>query len=498
MNKRVFWILLFIILIAAAAPRMIELLNHNYLFGYDQGEYYENVRKMFVEHKATLIGIKVGGMGGFFQGPGWLYLLAIPFWLMHGDPYGGMILMFLISMVSIFTAIWWVSKKFDAVTGLLVGLTLTLSPALVSQARFIWPPFPVTLLTVIFLYCMFQVFSKKSTYFVGAVLSLTAIMNFEMATFGTWFAANIPLFVYLFVKKLIKIKDVLLSVLGGLIIFSPLIIFDLRHNFISLKGMINIFANPSTEHKVTWLYRRIMYINHWAIFNGNFSSTFNWPLKFSLVFFIILILVSIPYLLDKNNSQSKKHFLLYLIITPFLLFTIFLFYTWPMWEWWILQLIVIYCFWFGILCGYYWQKHIIGKIIVIALMLMSFWVYLNRTIFFYKYDYPDYGGTHKIKGVVDAIGRIYQDAGGKPFNLLSFTPPVYTYAFDYVAWWYGTGHYGYVPGNKKEGTFYLLMEPDPSKPYSYNGWLETVIKTGTIIKTDTLPSGFIIQKRQAE
>lgn len=55
--------------------------------------------------------------------------------------------------------------------------------------------------------------------------------------------------------------------------------------------------------------------------------------------------------------------------------------------------------------------------------------------------------------------------------------------------------YGYVPSKDKTGTFYLLIEPDPHKPWTYKGWLETVIKTGRVLKTVELPTGFIIQKR---
>ena len=40
------------------------------------------------------------------------------------------------------------------------------------------------------------------------------------------------------------------------------------------------------------------------------------------------------------------------------------------------------------------------------------------------------------------------------------------------------------------------MEPDPSRPTSYKGWQETVIKTGKIIETRTLPSGLIVEKRK--
>jgi hypothetical protein len=43
--------------------------------------------------------------------------------------------------------------------------------------------------------------------------------------------------------------------------------------------------------------------------------------------------------------------------------------------------------------------------------------------------------------------------------------------------------------------FYLLIEPDGAKPWSYKGWEETVVKTGTVVWQKTLPSGFIVEKR---
>jgi hypothetical protein len=53
--------------------------------------------------------------------------------------------------------------------------------------------------------------------------------------------------------------------------------------------------------------------------------------------------------------------------------------------------------------------------------------------------------------------------------------------------------YHYVPYAEKKGTFYLLINPDNQKPWSYEGWMETVIKTGDIISTNKLPrSGFIV------
>jgi hypothetical protein len=73
--------------------------------------------------------------------------------------------------------------------------------------------------------------------------------------------------------------------------------------------------------------------------------------------------------------------------------------------------------------------------------------------------------------------------------------PIYTYPYDYLFKTYGKETYGYVPGSEKKGLVYLIIEPDGSKPWTYKGWLETVIVGGDIISTTTLGTGHIIQKR---
>ena len=112
-----------------------------------------------------------------------------------------------------------------------------------------------------------------------------------------------------------------------------------------------------------------------------------------------------------------------------------------------------------------------------------------------RYDYWDVGGIAKIKGKRASIDYIYHDAGGKPFSEFTFMPPIYTYPYDYLFLTYGKKTYGYVPGKEKKGLVYLLIEPDGSKPWTYKGWLETVIAGGDIIDTTTVPTGQIVQKR---
>src|SRR3989344_8549760 len=99
------YILLFSALISGIALRSVEVINKNFLFGFDQGRDYLAVKNIVVDHKLTLIGSEIGagvsGFRGIFHGPFYYYLLALPFIIFKGDPYGGMILMFILGITAI-------------------------------------------------------------------------------------------------------------------------------------------------------------------------------------------------------------------------------------------------------------------------------------------------------------------------------------------------------------------------------------------------------------
>lgn len=493
MNKK-FLIVAFLIIIVAALPRMIEVIGGNYLFGFDQGLFYLDVKKIVVDHKFTLIGSFSGGQGGLFQGPGWYYLLSIPFFLANGDPMGGMIMMLLIGLLTVALSIYFAFKMFGKRTAIFIGFLIATSGAMISQSRFIWPPFPVPLITIFYLYFIYKAFKGDDRFLIPAFFSIGLFSHFEIATSANLSIQFLFLLAYLFFSKRAKIKSVVLSILAFVLALSPLIIFNFKHNSILIKGIFNSLPRNSSVHQVTELYIERMFFNHFDTFKYNFLSTFNlsgilWP--FILGF---LIIGGILYLKDKKTKFHNKLFLFYLLLSPPTLFLIFMMYLWPIWQWWFLELMVFYIFAFAIISDFLWQKKYL-RLIILAMFFVFLVSFTRDTVNFYKHDLRDYGGTAKIKGKEDALDYIYKDAKGKKFGLLVFSPPVYTFPYDYLLWWYAQRKYGYLPYSDKKGIFYLLIEPDGAKPWSYKGWLETVIKTGRVLNTVTLPSGFIIQKR---
>jgi 4-amino-4-deoxy-L-arabinose transferase-like glycosyltransferase len=490
-TEKNFIFLLLIIVILGSIPRAIEIISGNFLFGYDQGVFFQAVKNIVVDHKLTLIGTEVGGKGGFFQGPLWYYLLAIPFFLTHGNPYGAMVLMFAIgiSVIALCTIIG--KKIFGFKAGLAIGALIALSPAVIAQSRFIWPPFVISLLSVFVIYFIYKILQGYEKYFFFLMFTVGLMFHFETAT-GIALLLQILIISSVFViRKMFSLKHYSLGLLSFFLTQINLFLFDLRHNFINAKGIINLLTNRednSIADKVNLIF------NHVAVFKSNFISSFQmsnllWP-----VLVIILTVGLVLYLRDRKVKIPQKLIILYLFTSPLIIFIIYLFYSSVMWEWWILELTIFYCFLFGVIFVYLLNIKLL-KYIVIAIYIVFLFSFAQKTIYFYKNDFNDYGGTQKIKGKIEAIDYIYKDAANKQFGLLVFTPPVYTYAYDYLVWWHGYGKYGYNPYWEKRGTLYLLIEPDSAKPWSYKGWLETVVKTGTILKTKELPSGFIIQKR---
>lgn len=479
------------------APRAVELLNRNYLFGYDQGLFFEKVKSIVVDHKFTLIGEEVGGRGGFFQGPGFYYLLSLPFLVSGGDPYSVMVLMFGIGVATLILAAYLSYRAFGPTTSLLITFLLAVSPGMISQSRFIWNPFVVPILIVALFFVLYEVIRRKR-YMVALLFFIIGMLyHFEIAT-GIMVTMEFVVFcLYLLWKKIIRLR----TFIAGIFVFGltqiHFLLFDLRHSFLITKAIVATAMGTNAKN-ITPMSASAALSNHIDVFRHGFISTFVYGSNV-WIYIVAGIVVGIYFLMrDRHVEIAKKQFVGLLGLSPILTFILYIRYGSPMWEWWVLDLGVVYIILVGIIGGWAWSKGLAWRIGISVVIGCLLYAHVQDVVRFYKTDYLDYGGTHKIKGKLDALDTIFQDANGQKFNLLVFTPPVYTYPYDYLVWWYGKNTYGYLPGKERNGTFYLLIEPDWEKPWSYKGWLETVIKNGKVIKHWELPSGFIIEKRIEE
>ncbi len=490
--RRIEIILLTLIILLGVGLRSPEVLSKNFLFGFDQGRDYLAVREIVVGRNPTLIGPEVGagfaGLGGIFHGPYYYYSLVLPFLLFDGHPYGGLVTMFLFGVASLFLCFYIAQKMFGTKAALVATFLLAISGPITSQSRFMWNSHPTTFFILLAFWFTFKIPENPKKYFFLATFFSGLIYGFELAI-------SVPLIFsqFLYVLLILRIKDIkvyLMGLFGVILAHLPFFAFELRHNFMAIRGVLNSLSsagNRSLMHLAHLFYR------HLQAFWINFQTTF--LLNKYLLYLLFLLLVKTMVDCFKKEKRSKEnYFIRFLVVLPAVSFIVFLFLDNVVWGHFLVHLCIAYIFIFA----FHFRK---AKFSSLQVLLVVFLIMMVPGVFKEigraRNDYYDYGGVAKIRGKLEAIDYIYSDAKEEEFNVLVFTPPVYDYAYRYLLGWYGKQKYNYVPGDKKEGLFYLWIEPESTGLW-HKGWLETVVKTGKILKEETLPNGFIIQKRYEE
>ena len=487
-------IIVALIIFLALFPRSVEVFNHNPIFGFDQGREMLAAKNIVVNHKLTLIGTEVGagsaGISGVFHGPIYYYMLAVPFILFNGDPASMVSLMLLFGLLTILFGYFFGLKLFGKWGGFLLSLLISMSPVFIAQSRFIWSPNPPTIFILISFYFTYLLtVSKKKLYLFLASFFSAFVYNFEL---GIAVPLSLTLLIYsLFIFRK-KLKGVIILFVGFVVGYLPMILFEIRHGFLGTKSTISYLTANHQQHLE---HSNLYYLlDHVKSFLNGFQNTFS--INMYPVIFLLLIIVFVIYFIIHEKNINIKYFFSYLLLLIPVTFLVFAPLRNTVWSFYLLHLNLAYLLFFTYITYSIFLKKF-NKLFVLMVLFIAILTAagINNATQTWVHDYADYGGTAKIKGKMDALDYIYKDAKGMPFGLLVFSPPVYTYPYDYLLWWYGQRKYGYIPYNEKKGTFYLLIEPDGTKPWSYKGWLQTVIKSGKIESTVTLRNGFIIQKR---
>lgn len=496
--KLFFYICLLLIIFLTIFPRAVETLNKNYVFGYDQGRDYLAVKSIVIDHKPALIGAELGagysGISYVFHGPFYYYLLSIPFVIFKGDPYGGVVLMLLFGIASVIFSFYLGKKIFGPAGAIVVALLVAISPPLISQARFIWNPHPSTLFILLAFYFSFLMQKKRNLFIFLAAFFAAFTYNFDLGIAIPMCIAT--LFYSVLVVRLSKLKEYGLLFLGFFLGFLPMVLFELRHGFLGIKNILLYLLSSNSSQA---LFSNKYIANHYGSLVYNFIDTF--PGQSYVPYDLLTIVffgIFIYFFLNEKDATWKK-FLLFLISLPVITFIIFFPLRNAIYGHYLVDLNLIYIFLFAYVFVKSYQIRNILFIVLYTVFLTSpvFIATIDAIKVSYN-DYRDHGGVNKIAGIKEAIDYIYKDAQGKTFGLLAFSPAVYTDKFDYIIWWYGAEKYHYQPHKEKKGLFYLLIEPDSAKPWSYKGWLETVVKTGTVMQTEKLSNGYIVQKRFVE
>lgn len=274
LKKNIFYILLFIIFLAFCFTRFYNL-DQRIVFGWDQEQFSTQIREIIVNHKLTLLGPRVNNDLGFFLGPYFPYLLIPLFLLTRLHPVALAYLIFIENILFFVLSFFVIKKLFSARHALAFLALWTINFWMQIYDIMPWWILLIPMGAVVTFFSLYKVYRAPKKWFLWVLLGLWLGLFFNMhfQFVFVFIFANIMVFFLLKAKK-VSFKNLSFYLGSFVATFAPLMLFDLRHNFLNthlfldffLKGtdaapkdylsfvpvLVNFFQ-PFTIIKSTWL-----------------------------------------------------------------------------------------------------------------------------------------------------------------------------------------------------------------------------------------------------
>ena len=199
----------------------------------------------------------LGGVTPFHihLGPWFYYLSALILKLSRFNPLGWGIATAIFSLVTMWLIFFAGKLFFNRRVGLIALLLYATSFLMIAFDRHWWPLYFGPLLSLIIFICLYRLIKGKS----GFVIPLSLALAFGFHTDpSNWALLLLSAITWVKFKLKVNKQHLLIGILILLISFTPLILFDLFHSGINLRG-INQYLSETVPHQ-QWSFNRLIWV----------------------------------------------------------------------------------------------------------------------------------------------------------------------------------------------------------------------------------------------
>ncbi len=484
------YLFLYFLILIGTFLRFQGVFTNSFAFTYDVGRDMLALSNIVSLHKITLIGATTG-LPGIFYGPWWYYMLTPFFVIFSGDPRGIALIMSLVGIVVIILSFYFGKRIGGSFLGLTFASLVTVSGVMISLSSQIWNPNIAPLFVVLVLLILNKIFEKnkkpKSYLYLFLGICLTLSIDIEIV-YGLLLSIGVILSILLIQRK-INLRSVAFFALGGLIIFAPRIVFELRHQFLMTKALVAFLTSGNSSNSLALFHNFIDRVN---ILFSQFSSTLANDNKFLAGLEVILIAFLIALFYRKSETIIKNFIKISLVVILIFLIGI-TFFNHDIWPHYLVGLPIFYLLLFAISI-YLLAKNFSAKLAAL-IALVVFLFNLNPYSQIQNINKPLWEGDVSVyRNQLAVIDYVYKQADGKDFKYVVYTPPLHDYTYQYLFNWYGPKIYHYSP-QAQANLAYFILEPDYQDPSRLRNWLIQREADGKIIKSEKVKGGIIVQTR---
>ena len=307
------WYVVVIILIAAFLR--LYLIEEFITFLGDQGRDAIIIKRIVTLEHFPAIGAP-SSIGQIFLGPFYYYFVAPFLLLFNFNPAGLAIGVAIYSLLGMIGVYYVVKKEINTIAAIAVLLFSTFLYVLVDFARFSWNPNLLPFFAFFTLYFFAELIKTRKMIFAfafGSCFSLAFQLHHLAALVVL---PPMILGVYHLIKdkqKLQLLKLYGMSVVGFLVFYTPLILFDLKHQFINSLSLIKLFTEKK-DIAQTSLFGPLTDTTH-AFFQH--VSKLEMPTTLAMtMFFGLIIICAVLYKKISKNTFVMLHvmnFFVYII-----------------------------------------------------------------------------------------------------------------------------------------------------------------------------------------
>ncbi len=277
-------------------------------FGWDQEFFATQINQIVKNHKLTLIGPRVISDTGFFLGPYFYYLLAPFFLLTSSHPIALAIFVVIFNLIFFFAAFYAITKTFSMTHALFFLLMWSVNSYIILVEGTPWNPIFIPLGVILMWFILKKIDKENKDYLwilLGLTLGLFLNMHFQ---FAFMIIFPVAFLIPQLIKNHHKAKKILFLIFSFLIVFLPLFIFDLRHDFLNSKLILQFIAKGGIDNEKHYFLKWLPVFNNFIFPIINLNSNL-----FALLFYLVICFVAF-FLFKRRSGFHKKFYLSFLIL----------------------------------------------------------------------------------------------------------------------------------------------------------------------------------------
>ena len=273
-------------------------IEHRVSFGWDQEQPAYQIKQLIQNYKPILLGPRVVGDKGFFLAPYYTYIL-VPFFLLSKlHPWAYLFFLLTYNMFFFFISLDLLKKIFDFNHAVFFLLFWSINPMMAHYDVTSWNPIFIPLLIMTTFWLMKKIgVDKHDLYYIffGLLLGVGINMHFQFI-----FILFFSTFFLIISRKLLTLKKLILLIASFIFTFFPLLVFDLRHNFLNINLFINFFTEASRNTSNN--------IFSWIPVFTNFLEPIIYFKSQTTTFLFYLLAITILVILIKRTQKFLRNF----------------------------------------------------------------------------------------------------------------------------------------------------------------------------------------------